>query len=199
MLLSRLPRWRSGKESACQCRRPRFDPWVRKIPWSRKWQPTPVFLPGKFHGQRSLVGCSPRDHKESDTTECTPTPMPSLFLKPAPLLSSLSKSFYRTKVLPLKKPRVQLIGFPGAIYLFKNSFNFSFCTGIGSPGGAVVKNQPASAGDTGDAGSIPASGRPPGGGNGNPLQYSRLENPMDKGAWWATAHEVTESLATGHA
>ena len=36
-----------------------FDPWVGKIPWSRKWQPTPVFLPGKFHGQRSLVGYSP--------------------------------------------------------------------------------------------------------------------------------------------
>ena len=39
--------------------------WVGKIPWRRKWQPTPVFLPGKFHGQRSLVGCSPRDHKKS--------------------------------------------------------------------------------------------------------------------------------------
>ena len=43
--------------SVClQCRRPGFDPWVRKIPWRRKWQPTPVLLPGKFHGQRSLVG-----------------------------------------------------------------------------------------------------------------------------------------------
>ena len=52
-----LPRWCSGKESTRQCRRigrHRFDLWVRKIPWSRKWQPAPVFLPGKFHGQRSL-------------------------------------------------------------------------------------------------------------------------------------------------
>ena len=48
---------------------PGFDPWVGKIPWSRKWQPTPVFLPGKFHGQRSLVGCSPWGCKESYTTE----------------------------------------------------------------------------------------------------------------------------------
>ena len=51
------PRWSSGKESACQCKRRRrfgFDPWVGKIPWSSKWQPTPVFLPGKCHGQRSL-------------------------------------------------------------------------------------------------------------------------------------------------
>ena len=57
-----LPRWLSGKESACQCRRHRrrrFDPWVRKIP-RRDWQPTPVFLPGKSHGQRSLAGYSPR-------------------------------------------------------------------------------------------------------------------------------------------
>ena len=53
-----LPRWLSGKESACQCRRIELNPWVRKIPWSRKWQPTPVFLPGKFHGQGSLVGYS---------------------------------------------------------------------------------------------------------------------------------------------
>ena len=52
----------SGKEPACPCRRHKrhkFNPWVRKIPWRRKWQPTTVFLPGKFHGQRRLVGCSP--------------------------------------------------------------------------------------------------------------------------------------------
>ena len=48
-----------GKESACQCRRHWFDPWVMKIPWKRKWQPTPVFLPGKSYGQKSLVGYSP--------------------------------------------------------------------------------------------------------------------------------------------
>ena len=62
-----------GKESACQCRRHRFNPWVGKIPWRRKWQPTPVFLHGKFHGQRSLVGYSPWGCKESDTTEHTCT------------------------------------------------------------------------------------------------------------------------------
>ena len=64
-----LPRWLSGTESACQHRRCRFDPWVGKIPWRRKWQPTLVFFPGEFHGQRSLVGCSLRGRKESDTTE----------------------------------------------------------------------------------------------------------------------------------
>ena len=46
-----------------------FNPWVGKIPWRRKWEPTPVFLPGEFHGQRSLVGYSPWGCKESDTTE----------------------------------------------------------------------------------------------------------------------------------
>ena len=47
----------------------RFDPWVRKIPWRRKWQPTPVFLSGKFHRQKSLAGYSPWSHKELVTTE----------------------------------------------------------------------------------------------------------------------------------
>ena len=55
-----------GKESACQGRRRRFDPWVRKTPWRRKWQPTAVFLPGKSNGQRSLEGYSVWGHKELD-------------------------------------------------------------------------------------------------------------------------------------
>ena len=59
--------------------------------------------------------------------------------------------------------------------------------------GIKVKNPPANAGDIRDAGSIPRSGRCPGGGHGNPLQYSCLENPMDRGAWQATVHRVTES------
>ena len=59
---------------------------------------------------------------------------------------------------------------------------------VGFPGNSVVKKSACSAGD---AGSIPGSGRSPGEGNGNPLQYSCLENPMDRGAWWATVHGVT--------
>ena len=57
----------------------------------------------------------------------------------------------------------------------------------------VVNNLPANAGDTRDAGSIPGSDRSPGGGHGNPLQYSCLENPMDRGAWWAIVHGVAQS------
>ena len=63
----------------------------------------------------------------------------------------------------------------------------------GFPGDTVVKNIPANAGDIRDAGSIPGSGIYPGGGNGNPLQYSCLENPMYRGAWWPTVHGVTNS------
>ena len=61
-----------GKEPTCQCVRGeslRFDPWVGKIPCSRKWHPTPVLLFGKSHGQRSLAGYSLWGHKESDTAE----------------------------------------------------------------------------------------------------------------------------------
>ena len=61
--------WFSSKDSACQCRRQDFDPWVGKIPWRRKWQPNPVFLPGKSHRQRSLVGYSPWDPKQVDVNE----------------------------------------------------------------------------------------------------------------------------------
>ena len=61
------------------------------------------------------------------------------------------------------------------------------------PGGSVVKILPASAGDIGDLGSIPEVGRTPAGGNGNPLQYSCLENSTDRGAWWAIVHGATKS------
>ena len=119
-----LPGGSDGKESACQCRRHKrrwFDPLVGKIPRRRKWQPTPIFLPGKFHGQRSLAGCNPWGGKELDMTE----------------------------------------------RLHNNN--------------------------GGDADLISGSGRSPGGGNGNPLPYSCLENSMNRGTWWPTVHRVTKS------
>ena len=61
------------------------------------------------------------------------------------------------------------------------------------PSGSAVENLPANAGDTGDRGSIPESGRSPGEGNGSPLQYSYLENPTDRGVWQATVHGVAKS------
>ena len=89
-----LPGGAGGKELACQCRRckrHRFDPWVGKIPWRRQWQPTPEFLPGESHGQRSLVGCSPQGCRESDTTDWASTHMCALSI----LLISTS-SYKRT-------------------------------------------------------------------------------------------------------
>ena len=67
-----FPGGASDKELKCQCRRQKrhgFNPWVGKIPWRRKWQPTPVSLPGESHGQRSLMGYSPKSRKELDMSE----------------------------------------------------------------------------------------------------------------------------------
>ena len=64
-----LPWWLRQQNVCLQCKRPGFDPWVGKIPWRMKWQPTPVLLLGKSHGQRSLIGYSSWGLKESDMTE----------------------------------------------------------------------------------------------------------------------------------
>ena len=78
---SELPWWLRRWSVCLQCRRPAFDPWVGKILWRRKWQSTPVLLPGKSHGRGSLVGYSLWGCKESDMTErlhFTSLPFPSL-------------------------------------------------------------------------------------------------------------------------
>ena len=64
-----FPGGSDNKKIFLQCGRPGFDPWIQKIPWRRGWLPTPVFLPGELHGQRSLVGYIPWGCKELDTTE----------------------------------------------------------------------------------------------------------------------------------
>ena len=127
-----------------------FGPWVGKIPWRKEWQPTPVFLPGEFRGQRSLVGYNPWDHKESDTTEQLTF---SLFTFANPLVRDTGHS----QVAP------------------------------------VVANTPAKAGDIRDVGSVPGSGRSPGGGHSNPLQYFCLEHPVNRRAWRAIVHWVPQS------
>ena len=68
-LIYGLPWWLSREQSACQCRRCGFKPWVGKISWRRKWQPTPIFLPGKYHKQRRLAGYSLWGCKQSEMTE----------------------------------------------------------------------------------------------------------------------------------
>ena len=69
MLKPPFPGDSDSKEICLQCRRPGLNPWVRKIPWKREWLPTPVFLPGEVHGQRSLVSYSHWGCRESDKTE----------------------------------------------------------------------------------------------------------------------------------
>ena len=89
---------------------------------------------------------------------------------------------------------------PSSPSCFCGSFFFAYCSitcmqrvvhiiGVGFPGGANGKNL----GDVRDAGSIPGSGRSPGGGHGHPLQYSCWENPVDRGAWWTMVHGVAKS------
>ena len=73
-----LPWWLKWYRIFLQCGRPRFNPWVRKIPWRRKWHPTLVFLSKESHGQRSLVGYSPWSHKELDTAEQLTHPHPHM-------------------------------------------------------------------------------------------------------------------------
>ena len=81
----RLPWWVRQQSVCLQCERPRFNPWVGKIPWRRKWQPTPVLLPRTFHGLRSLVGYSPWGRRESDMTE----QLRFLVTQPLPILNVL--------------------------------------------------------------------------------------------------------------
>ena len=136
-----------------QCRRPGFDPWVGKIPWRKKWQSTPVLLPGKSHGQRSLVGYSPWRCKELDTTERL----------------HFHLNFYTKTTYVFCRKREWL----SCVWLFVTPW-------IHSPW-----NFP---GQTTGVGSLSL-----GEGNGTPLQYCCLENPMDGGAWKAAVHGVAQS------
>ena len=95
--LAWLPWWLRQSRICLQCRGLGFNLWVRKIPWRREWLPTPVFLPGEFHGQRNLMGYSPWGYKESDTTE-------RLKLLP---LQAPSHSFPQFLSLALSIPPVQ--------------------------------------------------------------------------------------------
>ena len=101
-----LPRWCSGKESTCQCRRRKrcgLNPCIRKMPWRRKWQPIPVFLPGESHGQRNLAGYSPWGRKESDTTEDRDLDLNiCLYREIAIFMKTMYKtSFLRYEIIPL--------------------------------------------------------------------------------------------------
>ena len=139
-----------------QCWRPGFDPWIRKIPWRRKWQPAPVFLPGESHGWRSLVGYSPRGRKESDMTERL----------------HFHFGFHPwVGKIPWRRERLLTpLFWPGEFH------------GRYSPWGSQrVQHNWATFAFTMDKNRV---------GDGNPFQYSCLENSVDRGAWQATGHGV---------
>ena len=92
--------WFSGKEPNCQCRRCGFYLWVGKIPWRRKWQPTPVFLPGEYHGQRSLEGYSPRGRKKVRHNLAT---KPSTSVSPR-RIGTTSRTFSAVPKVPAQSP-----------------------------------------------------------------------------------------------
>ena len=125
-----------------------------------------------------------------------------LFLKSNPSSSPSGTKFFVIVWSPIS-PHPNPINstlVPGTIrhhfLLPKMTFNVPYQWQGTSQVALGVKNPPANAGDTGDGVSIPGSGRCPGREHGNPLQYSCLENPMDKGAWWATVHGVTKESNT---
>ena len=100
-----LPWCSAGKEPACQCRRHKrrgFNPWVRKIPWRRAWQPTLVVLPGEFHGQRSLAGYSPCVCVSCSVVSDSATPWTPLFVE-------FSRQEYWSG-LPLPPPKEKSLG-----------------------------------------------------------------------------------------
>ena len=171
-------------------------------PWRSKRQPTPVFLPEKSHGQRCLVNNSPWRCKGLDTTERVSS---SLVCNKDGITRPWGQDGWVGSVIKtgsLSRKKMGLIDFLHCAQKslsFKTreikdvSMNFKpqkLTRGFSS--GSAVKE---SACNVGVAGSILGLGRSPGGGNGNPLWYSWVENPVDRGDWRATVHGVTKSQA----
>ena len=129
---SELSWWLSSKESACQCRRHRFSPWVGKIPWSRKWQPTPILLPRKLHGQRSLAAtvhwvskCRTRLSIHTDTHTHTRTLSSHLGSSPHPH----SMNLILTTILPSEDRKGEKGGYlPFLLRAPHRTRKFIFCS-----------------------------------------------------------------------
>ena len=168
----RLPRWQSDKESTCQCR---FNHWVGRSPGGGNGNPLQYsclkYSTDRRAWRATVHGVTRSWTRWSDWV-CTHIRAFTFTLwatfNVQSKINTISKgaaNSNNTKTKQLQRIRVAL----------------------------VVKNLPANTGDIRDAGSIPRSGRSPGGGHGNPLQYYCLETPMDRGAWQATVHRITQS------
>ena len=150
-VFSGFPGGSGHKESACNARDLGLIPGLGRFPRRRNWQPTPVFLPGKSHGWRSLVSCSPWGHWKSDMTERLH-------------FHALEKEMAtHSSVLAWRTPGTEEPG------------------GLQSMGSLRVGHDWAT--------SLSRTGE----GHGNSLQSSFLENPRDRGAWWAAVYGVTQS------
>ena len=153
--------------------------------WRRQWHPTPVLLPGKSHGWRGLVGCSPWGRDESDMTE-------QLHFHFS--LSCIGEGNGNPlQCSCLENPRDWGAWWAVVYGVSQSQTRLKRLSRSSSSRGSVVKNLPANAEGMG---LIPRWGKSSGEGNGNPLQYSCLVNPMDREAWRATIHGVTESDRT---
>ena len=188
-----------------------FDPWVRKIPWRRAWLPTPVFLPGESHGQRSLVAHSPWGHRVrqcwSDLALAAERRWAGRTC--SAVLLKLGWTLHQFvmqgiwdgawKVVPWTRGQVDGAGLRNMLwgpccFVWREAPVSRWVEKEASfPGGSDGKE---SAGNVGDPGWIPGLGRCPGEGQGNPPQYSCLEKSMDRGTWRATVPGVTESDTT---
>ena len=124
----KLPWWLRRLRICLQWRRPRFNPWVRKIPWRRKWQPTPAFLPGEFHGQRGLVVYSPRGCKELDTTEQLTLSFHFLSLHYVQTIILHMCTYTHTSIWPTKTILSKYLFFDDGNFSDHFWFCFYFCT-----------------------------------------------------------------------
>ena len=170
-----------------------FDPWLGKIPWRMKWHPSPVFLPGEFHSRGAWWATAhgaAKIHTWLSTTTTNSLPImkyQAFWIIFTDTVFLLSPACPRLKCLPFLWAPVTSLG---AIITFYCDNWILFPPRSQAAGGSDGKE---SACNGGDPGSIPGLGRSPGEENGNPLQYSCLENSMDRGAWWATVHGVAKS------
>ena len=148
------------------------NPSVRKIPWRRKWQPIPVFLLGNPMDRGAWPARGQRLAKSRTQLSDQTTYFFTILEDRDPRLRCQQVWFL---------PETALLGFQVGIFSLCLQVVIAVCVHVsrGFPGGSAVKNSPANAGD---AGSIPGSGRSPRGGNGNPCQYSCLENLTDRRA-----------------
>ena len=184
--------WLRQQRICLQYRRPGFDPRVGKITWRGEWLPIPVFLPGEFHGQRSLAGCYPWGSQKGGNSWMTNTHTDThkkllKCFQIACIIWHYTSNVWGSHQFHIISILLGLFFFFLILAILMDiSLSFLFVLFwflMMMYVGCSSSDSKASAYNVGDPGSIPGSGRSPGEGNGNPLQYSCLENPMDWGFW----------------